>query len=77
VGQAHRFYVVLGQHSSYTVEYSPDKRQEGNWVGLVVRLTEMWMKFEGYVNLLVLVTILFEGIPQEHQPDLQDRPTAR
>jgi hypothetical protein len=30
VGQAHRFDVVSGQHSAYTVEYSSDKGQEGD-----------------------------------------------
>jgi hypothetical protein len=30
VGQAHRFDVVSGQHSAYTVEYNPDKGQEGD-----------------------------------------------
>jgi hypothetical protein len=28
--QAHRFDVVLGQHSAYRVEYSPGKGQEGD-----------------------------------------------
>jgi hypothetical protein len=30
VGQAHRFDVVLGQHSADKVEYSPNKGQEGD-----------------------------------------------
>jgi hypothetical protein len=30
VGQANRFYVVLGQHSADTVDYSPDKGQESD-----------------------------------------------
>jgi hypothetical protein len=38
VGQAHRFDVVSGQHSAYMVEYSPDKWQEGDCVGLIVSL---------------------------------------
>jgi hypothetical protein len=42
VGQAHRFDVVSDQHSADSVEYSPDKEQEGDRVGLV-QLLLMWM----------------------------------
>jgi hypothetical protein len=38
VGQTHRVDVVSGQYPADLVEYSPDKEQEGDWVGLVVRL---------------------------------------
>jgi hypothetical protein len=38
VEQAPRFDVVSGQHSADTVEYSRNKGQQGDWVGLVVWL---------------------------------------
>jgi hypothetical protein len=33
VGQVHRFDVVSGQHSAYTIEYGSDKGQKGDRVG--------------------------------------------
>jgi hypothetical protein len=57
---------VSGQHSADSVEYSPNKRQEGDFAGLAIQLTEMRMTVDGSVDLLVIVTILFGNVPQEH-----------
>jgi hypothetical protein len=67
VGQAHRFDVVSGQHSAYTIEYVSDIGQEGDRVGLVVRLRYERTAVEGSVDLPVIVAILFEDVLQEHQ----------
>jgi hypothetical protein len=59
VGQAPRFDVASSQHSADTVEYSPDKRQEGNSVWFIVWFIYMWMVVEGSVDLLVIVSKVY------------------
>jgi hypothetical protein len=56
---------VLGQHSADSVEYSPYIGQDGDWI--IIRMTDVWMIVEGSVGLLVVVTVLPEIVPQEHQ----------
>jgi hypothetical protein len=63
-GQAHRFDVVLGWHSSHPVECRSNKWQEGDGVRLVDWVRYVPMTVEGSVDLPVIVTILFEDVPQ-------------
>jgi hypothetical protein len=61
---------VPGQHSADLLNIVPTKGRKVNECG-VVQLTKIWMTGEGSVHMLVVVTILFEDIPQEHQLSLQ------
>jgi hypothetical protein len=67
MGQAHRFDVVSGQHSADKVDNMPDKWQENDCVGLVVRLAITRKTVEGSVDLSVFVAtqrhIQEDGIP--------------
>jgi hypothetical protein len=69
--QAHWFDVMPGQHSADSIEYSPDIGQEGDWVCIIIGLTDVQMRVEDSVDLAVIVTILPENVPQEHQLYLQ------
>jgi hypothetical protein len=42
-------------------------QQENDLIGLFVRLGNPWGKVEGLANLPIVVTILPENVPQEHQ----------
>jgi hypothetical protein len=51
-----------GQHSADSVEYSPDIGQEGDRVWIIIGQT-----VGDSVDLPLIVTILPENVPQEHQ----------
>jgi hypothetical protein len=58
-----RDVMLSGQNSPDAVEYYPDNGQEGDSVGLVVRLISMRTAVEGSVELPIVVAILFVEVP--------------
>jgi hypothetical protein len=56
-----------GQHSADSVEYNPDLGLEGDYVWIIIGLTDVRTTVQDSVDLPVVVTIVPENVPQEHQ----------